>query len=97
MEKGSAIGRGAPALAGAVLLYFIGWRWNVPLASWVAPILLSRFTRESGRTWHTVILVPMLAAVCVIQVSGGWDVGFGLQIVIATLRATGFYLPLLVD
>jgi apolipoprotein N-acyltransferase len=97
MKTRRILALGTFALIGSGLLYFVGWRWNMPLAAWVAPALLIRFARMSERGWHTVLLVPILAVVSIVQLTGGWDIGAGLLIAIGVMRATGLYVPLLLD
>ena len=36
----------------AILSFFVGGRWNVPLAAWLAPVFAIRFYRESDRAWR---------------------------------------------
>ena len=33
----------------AVLGLFIGGKWNIPLAAWLAPVLMLRFFRDSDK------------------------------------------------
>jgi apolipoprotein N-acyltransferase len=36
----------------AALIFFAGGRWNIPLATWLAPVFAIRFYRESERGWR---------------------------------------------
>jgi len=49
-------------LAG-ILGFFIGGRWNVPLAAWFAPIFLLRFFRDSETAGRSLLLMWLVVAV----------------------------------
>lgn len=36
----------------AGLIFFVGGRWNIPLAAWLAPVFAIRFYRDSDRAWR---------------------------------------------
>jgi apolipoprotein N-acyltransferase len=36
----------------AALIFFVGGRWNIPLAAWLAPVFAIRFYRDSDRAWR---------------------------------------------
>jgi len=42
---------------GCVLLSFTAWQTVVPIAAWLAPVFLLRFTRTAARTWLARLLV----------------------------------------
>lgn len=50
----------------AVLALFIGGRWNVPLAAWLAPICMLRFFRTSTKPWRDGILLWLVSTLPVI-------------------------------
>ncbi|NTW97826.1 MAG: carbon-nitrogen hydrolase family protein, partial [Oscillochloris sp.] len=45
---------------------FIGGRWNIPLAAWLAPVFLIRFYRTSERPWRDFGLVWLVSALSTI-------------------------------
>ena len=48
---------------GTVLIFFIGGRWNFPLAAWIAPIFMMRFYRDSQRPVRDFLLLWLASAV----------------------------------
>lgn len=59
-------------LGGSLSFLFVGWRLNVPIASWAAPFFLLRFYRSPLRRWPGITAVPLLAAVSYLQLAGAW-------------------------
>ena len=47
----------------AVLLFFVGGRWNFPLAAWLAPAVMLRFFRGSDRVWRDFLLLWVAVAI----------------------------------
>jgi apolipoprotein N-acyltransferase len=47
----------------AALTLFIGGKWNLPLAAWIAPIFLIRFFRESDKAGRSFLLMWVASAV----------------------------------
>ena len=41
----------------AILGLFIGGRWNIPLAAWIAPIFVIRFFRDSDKAGRNFLLL----------------------------------------
>jgi hypothetical protein len=58
---------------GSACFTFVGWRFNVPFAAWLAPVFLMRFFREKARWYATLAAIPLLAVASFIQMNGGWD------------------------
>ena len=50
----------------STLSLFIGGKWNIPLAAWIAPILLLRFFRSSNRPWRDGALLWLMMAITAI-------------------------------
>ena len=48
---------------GALLLFFVGGRWNVPLAAWLAPLFFIRFFRDSEKAGRNFLLLWLASAV----------------------------------
>jgi len=58
---------------GVTCAAFAGWRFNVALAAWLAPMFLVRYFRDRER-WYTALpAVPLLGIAAYIQMAGGWD------------------------
>ena len=49
-------------LIAAVLSLFIGGKWNLPLAAWIAPIFFIRFFRESDKAGRSFLLMWVASA-----------------------------------
>lgn len=47
----------------AVLGLFIGGKWNIPLAAWIAPIFIIRFFRESDKAGRSFLLLWLASAI----------------------------------
>ena len=47
---------------GSILLAFMGGKWNIPVATWLAPIFLIRFFRRQDRWYKTLIALPAVTA-----------------------------------
>ena len=82
---------------GAVGFVFIGWKYNVPAASWLAPIFLIRFFRDRARWPATLIAVPALAVASFIQMNGGWDMHPWMMYLACLLRPIAFVAALYAD
>lgn len=46
-----------------ILGLFIGGKWNIPLAAWIAPILIIRFFRDSDKAGRNFLLLWLLSAI----------------------------------
>ncbi len=53
----------------AGLLIFVGGRWNLPLAAWLAPVFAIRFYRTGDSAWHGFLWLWLATALPVIV---GW-------------------------
>lgn len=47
----------------ALLGFFIGGKWNIPLAAWIAPIFAIRFFRESEKAGRNFLLLWLASAI----------------------------------
>ena len=83
--------------AGALLQLAVGWRYIIPPAVWISPILLIRFFRNRSRWLHTLAAIPLLGAVTLLKIHGGWDMSLGLEIAIGFLVALILFVPLTLD
>jgi len=64
-------------LAITVLLsFFVGGKWNIPLAAWIAPVFGIRFFRDSDKPWRSFLLLWAASAVVnIISWQGGTAMG----------------------
>ena len=90
-------GRWLCLVLGAGAFTFIGWKFNVPLAAWLAPVFLIRFFRETPRWTATLAAVPALALASFIQLVGGWDLEPWMVAAVSFLRPVAFLAGLYVD
>jgi apolipoprotein N-acyltransferase len=106
MDNAKAAVRATPArvalpwvwlVLGAVCFTFIGWRFNVPFAAWLAPVFLIRFFRDQRRWYATLAAIPLLAAASFIQLNGAWDVALWMAYAFSVLRPAAFLVALYAD
>ncbi|MGA2976542.1 MAG: nitrilase-related carbon-nitrogen hydrolase [Spirochaetia bacterium] len=82
---------------GAACFTFVGWRFNVPAAAWIAPVLLIRFFRDQKR-WYTALpAIALLALASFIQMNGGWDLDPWMACMFSILRPAAFVVALYAD
>jgi apolipoprotein N-acyltransferase len=84
-------------LVGSVCFTFVGWRWNVPAAAWVAPVFLIRFFRDRKRWYAALPAVAALAVASFIQMKGGWDLDAWMEYAFSVIRPVAFLLALYAD
>jgi apolipoprotein N-acyltransferase len=82
---------------GSACFTFIGWKFNIPFAAWLAPIFLIRFFRDQKRWYTTLAAIPLLAAASFIQMKGGWDMDPWMEYVFSVLRPAAFLVALYAD
>jgi len=76
---------------GCILSLFIGMRWNVPVAAWLAPVFLIRFFRSQDKWYKTLVAAPLLVLMAFVKFHGGWDlsifgeIGLGFVLIIPML------------
>ncbi len=98
--RGAGLGTAAPwawLALGAVSFTFIGWKFNVPAAAWVAPLLLIRFFRDQERWLATLAAIPLLALASFIHLWGGWDLEPWMAVAVSVLRPAPFLVALYAD
>ncbi|MFL7793696.1 MAG: nitrilase-related carbon-nitrogen hydrolase [Anaerolineae bacterium] len=82
---------------GCVLFAFVGMRWNVPVAAWLAPVFLIRFFRSRER-WISTLAAPLLLAVASFaKFHGGWDLSVPAEIGLSIVLAAPLLIALYVD
>ncbi len=84
-------------LVGSFCFTFVGWRWNVPAAAWVAPVFLIRFFRDRKRWYATLPAVAALAVASFIQMKGGWELDAWMEYAFSVIRPAAFLLALYAD
>ncbi len=82
---------------GAAGFIFVGWKYNIPAAAWLAPIFLIRFFRDRTRWPATLVAIPALAVASFIQMNGGWDMEPWMMYLACLLRPTAFIAALYAD
>ncbi len=76
---------------GCAFNLFVGMRWNIPLAAWIAPIFLIRFFRSQDKWYKTLPAIPLLILMAFVKFHGGWDlsivgeIGFAIVLIIPML------------
>jgi len=76
---------------GCALNLFVGMRWNVPVAAWLAPIFLIRFFRSQDKWYKTFPAISLLVLMAFVKFHGGWDlsivgeIGFAIVLIIPML------------
>ena len=59
-----------------ILGFFVGGKWNIPLAAWIAPIFAIRYFRSSDKAWRAFLLLWVTsAAVNIISWQGATAMG----------------------
>ncbi len=82
---------------GCAGLVFVGWRWNMPIATWLAPIFLIRFFRRQDRWYKALIAIPLIAVAGFVNKTGAWDLDLGVEIALSLLLPIPWLLALYVD
>ncbi|MCB0100549.1 MAG: carbon-nitrogen hydrolase family protein [Anaerolineales bacterium] len=72
----------------AILGLFIGGKWNIPLAAWIAPLFVLRFFRESDKAGRNFLLLWVVSAIPTII---SWQ-GATFMSKIHPLAEVGFFL-----
>jgi len=71
---------------GAACSLFVGWRFSVALAAWLAPVFLVRYFRDRRRWYAALPAIPILAVAAYLQMMGGWDLDAWMAPVFSFLR-----------
>lgn len=68
-------------ITSSILLFFIGWEYNIPIMSRVSfPLFIYSF--RSIKKWHmTIPLILLMVASRFLSIIGGWDIELWLMIV----------------
>ncbi|MEW5942046.1 MAG: hypothetical protein AB1750_20460, partial [Chloroflexota bacterium] len=72
----------------AVCIFFMGGKWNIPLAAWIGPVFAIRFYRESERAgWDFLLLWVAFAIPYIVA----WDGATVMSIIQPALGAAFFF------
>ena len=82
---------------GSALLIVVGWRWNAPIAAWLAPVFFIRFFRTQKSWRSTLVALPVMGLGLFLNLTGSWDFSFLAEVGISLIRAIPFLLPLYLD
>jgi len=82
---------------GSACFVFVGWRFNVALAAWLAPVFLIRYFRDRTRWFAALPAVPLLALASYVQLAGGWDLDAWMYPVFSLLRPAALLAGLFAD
>jgi apolipoprotein N-acyltransferase len=93
----SALGSHLWLVLGSACFAFVGWRFNVALAAWLAPAFLIRYFRDRTRWYAALPAVPLLAVASYIQMVGGWDLDAWMVPLFSFLRPAAFLAGLFAD
>ena len=73
-------------IVGCFFYGFIGWRWNMAIATWIAPIFLMRFFRNQKKFWPTLLALLFLAPLTYLKMRDGWDIPILFRILVSILQ-----------
>lgn len=82
---------------GSAVFVFVGWRFNIALAAWLAPLFLIRYFRDGKRWYAALPAVPLLALASYVQLAGGWDLDAWMYPVFSLLRPAALLAGLFAD
>ncbi len=82
---------------GAVLYAFVGWRWNIPIAAWLAPLFLMRFFRRQDRWYKALLAYPLLAVAGALNKWNAWDLDAIVQAGLSLLLPLPLLIALYLD
>ena len=85
--------------AGSLLFVFVGWKWNMALAAWVAPVFLVRHFRGCVRWRCALLAYPALLIASFLKFSGTWAqvIGVGLEAAVSAVLPLPLLAALAVD
>lgn len=84
-------------LLGTGLYVLVTWRWNVPIAAWLAPIFLIRFWRAQSK-WYAALPAGLLIwAAVAANKTGGWPMEPWMEVVFFFVAASPLFVALFAD
>ncbi|MBN2652390.1 MAG: hypothetical protein JXR63_08405 [Spirochaetales bacterium] len=77
-------------LVSFISLFFSGWKWNIPIASWIALFgFFSYILLE--KKWYFILLAQISFVIpFFVQLHGSWDMSVGFTTLVAALRVLPF-------
>lgn len=74
-------------ITGCALFAFIGWKWNIVVAAWIAPALLLRFFRGQRKWYAALPAYPLLMLASFAKFTGTWGevIGTGVEAAISAI------------
>lgn len=82
---------------GGTALVFVGWKWNIIIAPWIASVLLVRYFRQTKRWVTTLVAIPFLSAATFVTLYGGWDMPLVAGIGFSFLKIIPLIIALYLD
>lgn len=84
-------------IVGALLLFFIGWEYNITAAAWVSyPLLIYSF-RNTRRWYQSLPVILLIIAARFASIYGGWDISLLQTIAFSALVALPLLIALFLD
>jgi len=84
-------------LLGTGLYILVTWRWNVPIAAWLAPIFLIRFWRAQAKWYAALPAVLLIWAAVAANKTGGWPMEPWMEVVFFFVAASPLFIALFAD
>lgn len=84
-------------LLGTGLYILVTWRWNVPIAAWLAPIFLMRFWRAQAKWYAALPAVALIWAASFISKTGAWRMEAWMEVVSFLVAASPLIVALFAD
>lgn len=84
------------ALIGCGMLAVSSFRWTIPAAAWIAPVLLMRFFRRTTG-WMTLLSIPLSAAARFFSMHGGWDMAIWMEVMFSIVLNAPLLIALYID
>lgn len=82
---------------GAVLVFFIGWQYNIPAAAWVAFPLLIYVFRNTDKWFQALPIVLLIVVARFFAINGGWNISLPLMAAFALLVSVPLIAALYLD
>lgn len=84
-------------IAGALLLLFMSWKYNMAFAVWLIPALLIYSFRNQTRWYMTLPIAVLSIAMKIITLHGGWDIDLTMEIAFGVLVSAPLLAGLYLD
>ena len=84
-------------LMGTGLYTLVTWRWNVPIAAWLAPIFLIRFWRAQSKWYAALPAVLLIWAASFVSKTGAWRMEAWMEVAFFLVAASPLLVALFAD